>query len=267
MPQDEESAAEGLAARRLVTDGTSKSEAIVCIEAVEAESQGEATMAGEQYRQLTERVPDDLMMRIELADFLKRQGQNQPAIAAYQEALGLDAGYSRLHVDLCQIYVRLDDYPLAEQRANSALEGFRGNGHRGGEAQALLCLGDAQRTQGGGARLTDARRNIESAGAIFESLGQKVQSLTRVSILWTGDGRGTQLSRCGDLLRESAVAKPCRWKPTDRGPGLAEPRGHLRAAGPESTSPQGTTRKLGTFTRTPATNGARPSRRRTPPRC
>ena len=48
-------------------------------------------MAGEQYRRLTARVPDDLMMRIELADFLKRQGQNQPAIAAYQEALGYPA--------------------------------------------------------------------------------------------------------------------------------------------------------------------------------
>ena len=157
-------------AKELASAQTSPGDALF-IDAVLAESEGETNTARDRYRELTERVPDDPMMRVELADFLKRQGENQPAIAAYREALGFDAGYNRVHVDLCQIYVRVDDYPQAEQQARTAVETFRGIGHRGGESQALLCLGDAQRAQGGQARLTEARRNIEAARANFEALG------------------------------------------------------------------------------------------------
>ena len=169
LSRRDEAVAAARRARELVTIQTSPIDSLF-IDAVLAESQGEAATASEQYRELTERVPDDLMMRTELADFLKRQGENQPALAAYHEALGLDARYSRVQVDLCQIHVRLDDYPLAEQRARTALESFRAGGHRGGEAQALLCLGDAQRAQGGPV-LAEAKQSIESARAIFESLG------------------------------------------------------------------------------------------------
>jgi tetratricopeptide (TPR) repeat protein len=65
--------------------------------------------------------------------------------------------------------VRLNEYPLAQDQARSALEQYRGAGNRAGEAQALLCLGDLQRAEG---RLDDARPNIEAARAIFETIGR-----------------------------------------------------------------------------------------------
>jgi tetratricopeptide (TPR) repeat protein len=178
LSQRNEAVAAALKARQLVTSDTPTVDSLF-IEAVLAESQGDAPAAEERYRELVEREPDDVELRVELADFLKRQGQNQPAIVAYQDAHRLDPGYARLHVDLCQIQVRLGDYPLAEQQARMALDKFRTTGHRGGEAQALLCLGDAQAAQGGADRLSEARRNIESARAIFESSGDEY-GLSRV---------------------------------------------------------------------------------------
>ena len=148
------------------------------IAAVLSEAQSDAVAAERRYRAAADRRPDDVTAKIELADFLKRQSQNQAAIGAYQDALGLDGQYGRLRVDLCQLYARLVDYPLAEEQARAAIETFRGESNQGGEAQALLCLGDVQRVQGG-PRLVDARRNIESARAIFESLGYQY-GLSRV---------------------------------------------------------------------------------------
>jgi tetratricopeptide (TPR) repeat protein len=96
----------------------------------------------------------------------------------YQEVLRLDGGDARVRVDLCQLYARLNDYPLAEEQARRAVETFRTSGNRGGEAQALLCAGEAQRVQGG-TRVAEARQNIEAARAIFESLGYEY-GLSRV---------------------------------------------------------------------------------------
>jgi tetratricopeptide (TPR) repeat protein len=149
------------------------------INAVLAESQGDVGAAEQRYRELVRQGSDDASIQVELADFLKRQSPDQAATTAYREALRLDAQYSRVHVDLCQLYVRQNEYPLAENEARAALRSFQEVGHRGGEAQALLCLGDAQRAQGGESRLADARRNIESAQAIFESLGYEY-GLSRV---------------------------------------------------------------------------------------
>jgi tetratricopeptide (TPR) repeat protein len=165
----DEAVAAARKARELTTSDLPVREATF-IEAVLAESQADLAAAEQGYRRLVDDAPDDLAAHIEAADFLKRQGQNQEAIAAYQAARQLESGYTRVLVDLCQISVRLDDYPQAERQAQAALDRFRRGGDRGGEAQALLCLGDAQRAQGGEAHLADARRNIESARTIFEGL-------------------------------------------------------------------------------------------------
>jgi tetratricopeptide (TPR) repeat protein len=178
LSQRDEAVAAAKKAKQLATSDTPQTDAAL-IEATLAETQSDAVAAEQRFRAMVVHRPDEMVAKIELADFLKRQSQNQPAIAAYQEALRLDGRYDRLRVDLCQLYVRLDDYPLAEQQANKALEGFRAAGHRGGEAQALLCLGDAERSQGAEARLADARHNIESARTIFESLGYEY-GLSRV---------------------------------------------------------------------------------------
>ncbi len=137
-----------------------------------AEAQGDITAAEKAYRQLAESWPTDPWPRVELADFLKRlQDRNQRAIEAYHDVLKLDASYIRPHVDLCQLYTRIDDQPLAEREAQTALERYRALGSGEGESQALLCLGEAQRREGG-AHLADARQNIEGARRLMETLKQ-----------------------------------------------------------------------------------------------
>jgi tetratricopeptide (TPR) repeat protein len=171
LNQMNEAVGEAQRAKQLTTGETSPRNAAF-INAVLAESRGDPTAAEEAYRNLTLLAPDEPATHLELADFLKRRNdRDQEAVNAYHDVLRLDSRYVRPHVDLCQLYNRIDDNPLAEKHAQTALERYRAAGNRSGEAQALLCLGDAQREQGGN-RLVDARRNIESARDIFESLRQ-----------------------------------------------------------------------------------------------
>jgi tetratricopeptide (TPR) repeat protein len=130
-----------------------------------AEAQKDLTAAEEKYRQLATLDPDDAAEQLELADFLKRQTHNAQAVEAYVRALKLDPGAGRVYVDLCQLYSLLNDYPRSEQHAQSALKHFRDVGDRGGEAQALLCYGDALLRQG--TRLKEARGHIEAAREIL----------------------------------------------------------------------------------------------------
>jgi tetratricopeptide (TPR) repeat protein len=165
-----EAVASSRRAKQLVTADTPKSESAF-VEAVLAESQADITAADQRYRQLVTVSPDESWPHAELADFLKRQNRNQEAVDRYHESLRMDVSYVRPHVELCQLYTRLDDQPLAEQHARTALDKYHGAGNRGGEAQALLCLGELQRVQAG-SRLVDARKNVEAARAIFEALRQ-----------------------------------------------------------------------------------------------
>lgn len=138
--------------------------------AVRAESEGDLDSAEASYRRMVALEPDDPAALAELADFLKRRpDRNQQAIAAYHDVLRVDPGYIRPHVELCQLYTRIDDHPLAEKEGQLALDRYRALGIRGGEAQALLCLGDAKREQGG-AHLPEARTLVGTARAVFESL-------------------------------------------------------------------------------------------------
>jgi tetratricopeptide (TPR) repeat protein len=168
LNQANEASAAARRAKQLVTNDTLRSDRSF-IEAILAESLGDYAAAEKQYREFAALQRDQSSAHAEVADFLKRQNHNQEAVEAYREALRLDAGYVRLHVDLCQLYVRLNEYPLAQDQAKSALEQYRSAGNRAGEAQALLCLGDLQRAEG---RLDDARPNIEAARAIFETIGR-----------------------------------------------------------------------------------------------
>ena len=220
-------------AKQLITDLPESD--VAFIEAALAESQSDAAAAERRYRAEADRHPDELAGQIELADFLKRQNRVQAAITGYQTTLKIDGGYARVHVDLCQLYVQLNDYPLAEAQAETALEKFRASGDRGGEAQALLCLVDAQRLQGGGARLADARRNIEAARSIFESLGYEY-GLSRVyQYRWVGGRGGAELFCCGQRFRAGAVTEPRHRKQRHRGLRPDEHRPVVRAAGPEGS--------------------------------
>jgi tetratricopeptide (TPR) repeat protein len=136
--------------------------------AVLAEARNDSAAAERHYRELAALHADDASLQVELADFYKRKNRNEPAVEAYHRVLAIDSGYVRTHVDLCQLYAFLDDYPLSERHAQSALRAFRASGNRGGEAQALLCHGDALLQQG---KLKEGRDEIEAAHVIFASLG------------------------------------------------------------------------------------------------
>jgi tetratricopeptide (TPR) repeat protein len=155
-------------ASQVVDAETSRADALLAAAAL-AESQNDVDAATKSYEELGQLGPADPHLSIELADFLKRQGRNREAIDLYHRILSSDPQFIRLNVDLCQIYVRIDDYPLAEKAADAAIGVYRAAGNRGGEAQGLLCLGDIRRLQGGN-RLTEARAHIESARAIFQSV-------------------------------------------------------------------------------------------------
>ena len=147
--------------------------------AVLAESQGDLTAAEASYRELVKLEPDDPWALAELADFMKRrQDQNPAAVEMYHKVLDADPSYIRPHVDLCQVYTRVDDHPLAEKEAQLAIERYRVLGMKSGEAQALQCLGEAEREQGG-EHLADARRNIDAARGFIDVLNQPY-NLSRV---------------------------------------------------------------------------------------
>jgi tetratricopeptide (TPR) repeat protein len=162
-------------AKQLVTTDMRERD-VVFVDAILADSQADTATAEQKYRRLTTLHRDDVPAQIELADFLKRQNRDQEAIGAYRAALARDGGYIRPYVDLCQLYTRDDEYPLADKEGRAALERYRTVGNRGGEAQALLALSDMQRKQ---RNFAEARRTSEAARELFLSL-QYPYGLARV---------------------------------------------------------------------------------------
>jgi tetratricopeptide (TPR) repeat protein len=154
-------------AKQLVTTDSPERD-VVFVDAVLADSQSDSATAEQQYRRLATLQRDDASAQIELADFLKRQNRDQESIGAYRAALARDAGYIRPYVDLCQLYTRDDEYPLAEKEGKTALDRYRAVGNRGGEAQALLALSDMQRKQ---RNFAEAKTTSGAARDIFQSLG------------------------------------------------------------------------------------------------
>jgi tetratricopeptide (TPR) repeat protein len=198
-----EAIASGQRAKDLVNAETPESDRVF-IDAVLAETLGDFEVAERRYRELPAGLPDDVAGRGELAQFFTRRDGNARAVETYHDVLRLDGGDMWAHVQLCQLYVRLGDYPLAEKEANAARDGYAGAANPGGAAQALLCLADAQRLQGG-ARLPDARRHVAMARATFESLDSRY-NLSRTAqyqgtVEWV-DGRFADAAR---FFQDAAV--------------------------------------------------------------
>src|SRR5207237_537997 len=168
--------AAGRAAIQLLTPDTPRADASLA-QAALAEAQNDLDAAEKRYREVANLHGDEAAGEIELADFLKRQTRNEPAVDAYATALKQDPGLVRVHVDLCQLYSRLDNYPLSEEHAQQAVKSFHALQNRGGEAQALLCYADALLQQGN--KLNEARKSVEEARDIFAALGY-VYGLSRV---------------------------------------------------------------------------------------
>ncbi len=142
-----------------------------------ADARSDRRTAEDRYREIARLRADDTAARLDLADFLKRQSRNAPAVEVYHEVLRLDPRIVRVHVDLCQLYAALDNYTLAETHARTALEQFRALGHRGGEGQASLCYADLLLQQG--VRLDEARTHLTAAQQLFTSLNH-AYSLSRL---------------------------------------------------------------------------------------
>jgi tetratricopeptide (TPR) repeat protein len=157
-------------ARALLTPDASPLE-IGFVDAVLAESQGETQQARAAYQARVDANPESSWIRSELADYLKRrQDRNQEAIEAYHAVVQVDPSYARVHVDLCQLYTRVDDYPLADQEGTQALTAARAAGNRSLQAQALLCLAESQRKSR--RDLAEARKEAAEARTLLQSLGQ-----------------------------------------------------------------------------------------------
>src|SRR6202035_4922778 len=96
----------------------------------------------------------------------------------------------------------MDDFPLAEQHAQAAVKGFRDNGNRGGEAQALLSLGDLELGLEGG-HLVNARTDIESAQTILESLGYEYGQARVYQYLGTVTGDMGDIAQSARFFEET----------------------------------------------------------------
>ena len=78
---------------QLVGSDTPKAVAILAA-ATLSESQNDFAGAEQHYRDLIALHPDDPGPQVELADFLKRQNRNEPAVEAYHRVLAVDPGAS-----------------------------------------------------------------------------------------------------------------------------------------------------------------------------
>lgn len=169
MREDDDAADAAARAARLVTEQTPEPDALF-VNAVVAETRHDLAGAEMRYRALIARHADEPAWVMELAAFQDRQGQNEPAIASYHNALRLDGRLERAHVELCRLYNRLNESARARDEGQRALLGYRNAGDRGGEAQALLCLADTLRVGNQEERQQAARHSAEALKA-FESLG------------------------------------------------------------------------------------------------
>ena len=95
------------------------------VEAVAAESNRDLAAAESHYRALVDMHPDDPDFLVELAAFNDRRGANDEAVRTYLQALDLPGRRVRPHVELCRLYLRLNNPTAARQHGETALTAFR----------------------------------------------------------------------------------------------------------------------------------------------
>ncbi len=139
------------------------------VEAVAAESNRNLAAAEEQYRALVGLHPDDPDFLVELAAFNDRRGANDEAVRTYLQALDLPGRRVRPHVELCRLYMRLNNPTAARQHGETALTAFRAIGASVGEVQARFCLTESLR-RGSESDRAEALENAQTALKVLEPL-------------------------------------------------------------------------------------------------
>jgi tetratricopeptide (TPR) repeat protein len=173
MRRDDEAADAAQQAGRLMAAKLSASDRTF-LEAVLAESQGDAATADARYHQLAQDAPDEVRWAIELGAFQDRRSLNADSVASYQHALSLDPRMIRPHLELCRLYNRLNETADAKTQGQQALAQYRAIADRAGEVQSLFCLSDAFRV-GGAADSKEARRLADASLMLLQDNPESFQ--------------------------------------------------------------------------------------------
>ena len=143
---EDEALASSEAAAQLIRSDTPVTDTLF-IAANLAESRYDFATAEEHYRALIDRYPDEPTWYAALGAVYDKETRYDEAIESYHEALNRDSRYVAAHLELGRLYTQAGDFPLAEQHGQAALTSYHALVNRGGEARALLVLGDASREQ------------------------------------------------------------------------------------------------------------------------
>jgi tetratricopeptide (TPR) repeat protein/tRNA A-37 threonylcarbamoyl transferase component Bud32 len=168
MRQDREAVDAAERAVDLMRD-SARSDDRLFIEAVVEEARRNPAGAEAMYRELASRHSDAAAGLLELAAFLDRQDRAADAAQVYQQALAVEPGLPRAHVELCRLYGRRDEPQLARTHGDTALKMYRDLDHQAGEALALWCLADVLRN-GDDAERRQAASYADMALAMMERL-------------------------------------------------------------------------------------------------
>jgi tetratricopeptide (TPR) repeat protein len=203
MSDKNESVAAGRRARTLLTAQAAPAE-VTFVDAMVQESTGDLDAAEASYRALLDLEPASTAVMTELADFLKRrQDRNSAAVETYHAILAADPDFLRPHVELCQLYTRLDDYPRAEQEGQLARDRARTVGNRAIEAHALLCLADLERNSR--RNYDQARRDTAQARSLFEALGQQYNDARAAFYQALVEYSSARFDEAGRLFEDAAA--------------------------------------------------------------
>jgi serine/threonine protein kinase/tetratricopeptide (TPR) repeat protein len=156
-------------AASLLNDQTPFPDALF-ISAVVAEVRRDYTVAETRYRDLIARYADDPQWLMELGGFLDRRSRPGEAVDVYHRALKSDERLTRAHLELCRLYVRINELARAREHGTKAMAAFEAIGDRGFEGLARFCLADTLRG-GGETERDEARQHAARALEIFAGLG------------------------------------------------------------------------------------------------
>ncbi len=173
MRQDRVAVEAADAAMRLLTPETAPSTALFA-RAVSAEARRETAMAEARYRELAAMHRDDSLSMLELAAFQDRATRNRDAIASFQQIVAGGDVLIRPRIDLCRLYVRINESASAKEYGRQALEAAVRLGDRAMQAQALFCLTDALRV-GTPEERKQARVHAKAASDLVQAISGEYQ--------------------------------------------------------------------------------------------